>query len=982
MVIAGPGTGKTQVLAARIAYILLTTDTNPSSILALTFTESAAKNMRQRLVSMIGKTGYYVQIQTFHSFATDVINSHPEFFPLDRDSQNLSQLERYEILESLLDVLPLKALKPLNAPYFYLKDIISSLSDLKREGIPVTDFQEIVAAEKSLFEQEEEALTKTQHQQQEKKLAKNLELAVVYEAYQAQLLERRRFDFDDMITLVMNAFKEHEDLVLEYQERLLYFLIDEYQDTNAAQNQMVDELAQFWGEMANIFVVGDPNQAIYRFQGASLENVIGFTRHYQSAQVIRLETGYRSPQKIYDAAADLITQNQTTESKQLLQTQALESVKGTGQPITLFSAPSQTLETIYLACRIRDLLKAGVEPDQIAVLYRTNADAIEIADALSRWGIAFDIDGGNNVLNTEHIRQLLCLFQVIHSIRMGTEDGLLFEVMQYEWVGLDSLMVMKAARAASRAKLSLYELILKGYETFSTHDTQHSLPLEFAALETFITSLNQWSMRDAQLLFPAWFELIINESGFLPWVMKQPNSIVLLNGVNSLFREVKALAGGKRGFQLAAFLAAIKTLDEHNLAITLEDLNISKGAVRLSTVHKAKGQEWRHVFLMRCVDGKWGNGKNRDLISLPQGILKNSDLSQKERNEDDRRLFYVAMTRAIEGLTISFPETIISENRTKSVMGSVFIEEIKKHTELDTSPCASEILTKADEYLAQLLQPAPTRDSKEQEKVFFRELLSKFSLSVSALNAYLKSPKDFVTQYLLKVPTATSPLMAFGTAVHSALEQWFKAWQKTGGKPSVDVLLAWFEERLAKEPLTEHDYEARLARGKEVLTHYFATLAALTQQPLYIERFFGGHWGKAMLDDISLTGRIDRVDWIDPQLKTVCVVDYKTGKPRTVGEIEATTASSELSEREQKLPESIRGGYKRQLVFYKLLTNLDRSFGPTVTDARFEFVEPDKQSGKLISRHFQISDQEVADLSALIKEVMKEIRGLEFLSQL
>lgn len=982
MVIAGPGTGKTQVLAARIAHILLSTDTNPSSVLAMTFTESAAKNMRERLISMIGKTAYYVQIHTFHSFCTEVISSHPEYFPIDRDSQPLSDLERFELFQSIVDDLPLTVLKPLNTPYFYIRDLVKSISDLKREGIDLESFRQIVAAEQTLFDQEQESLSKAERARQEKKLLKNQELSLVYEAYQQRLRETLRYDFDDMIALVVAAFKDQPELLLEYQEKLHYFLVDEYQDTNSAQNAVVDLLASFWEEAANIFVVGDPNQAIYRFQGASLENVMGFTERYPQAQVITLTTGYRSPQTIYTAASDLIAENHSGEetafSAEL--SQPLTSIKTNGLPLQLFKAPSQTLETIYIACKIKELLEQGVDPTEIAVLYRHNADALDISTTLDKWGIRYEIDGGNNVLEAEHICQLLSLFKVIESIKQGNEDGLLYEVLQYDWVGLDTLLVMKVARAASKAKLSLFELVSRGYDSFRQyHQTTEVTALEFAVLTDFVDKLTRWAARDAQLVFTAWFELVINESGFLPWVLQQENKIELLNAVNSSFREVKALTGSQRDFQLGQFLGVIATLEAHRLPIMLEDLNVTQDAVHLSTVHKAKGQEWQYVFLMRCIDRKWGNSRKRDLIPLPSGILKHTDISAKERNEDERRLFYVAITRAQTQITVTYPETIVTENRSKSALGSIFLEEIKDHLVLDESQTAQEVVDKADEHLAQMLEPATRQVSSNSEREFFRSLVKDYKLSVTALNTYLESPTRFRDECLLKVPTAKSPILSFGSAIHRSLEHWFKTWMRTNEKPSLESLLTAYEEALIKEPLLGDELDVRLAYGKEVLHSYFGRLESLEQQPLFIERMFGFGWSRTVLDDIPLTGRMDRVDWIDVGQKTVCVVDYKTGRPRTVGEIEATVASAQLSEREQSLPDSIRGKYKRQLLFYKILSELDASFIPTVTEAVFEFVEPDKQNGKIIQRRFSLPDTEVEDLKNLIREVAREIRELRFL---
>ena len=987
MVLAGPGTGKTQVLAARIANILLKTDTNPSSVLALTFTESAAKNMRERLVSMIGKTGYYVQIHTFHSFCTDVINSHPEFFPIDRDSQPLSELERFDIFQKIIDELPLKVLKPLNTPYFYLKDIVKAISDLKREGISVEEFAQIVAAEETLYQQEAEELTKTEGARRQKMIAKNLELAELYAQYQRRLRDTLRFDFDDMIALVVLAFEANEELLLEYQERLLYFLVDEYQDTNSAQNKVVDLLATYWGESANIFVVGDPNQAIYRFQGASLENVLSFTQRYPQALVVTLTTGYRSPQTIYQAAAALIKENNLPQLQLHNQTthislsKPLQSVKPDGKSLTIFKAPSQTLETIYVAQAIKGLIAQGVDPTEIAVLYRNNADSADMSLALDKWNIRYEIDGGHNVLDEDHICQLLNVFKVILSVKQSSEDGLLFEVMQYPWFSLDTLLIMKAARAASKAKVTLIELIHQGFDFFMEHHLKDSVTaLEFAQLEEFVARLETWAARDATLVFTAWFELVINDSGYLPWIMQQPNKVELLNGVNSLFREIKALSSADKNFQLSTFLTVIQTMEEHHLSITMEDLNIRQDAVRLSTVHKAKGQEWEYVFLTKCVDGKWGNGAKRELIPLPPGILKNTDLSQKERNEDERRLFYVALTRAKTAITFSYPETIITENRSKSVVASIFLEEIKDELVADTSAMAKTVIAEADEHLAKLLTPKVERPNLSAEAAYFSHLVADFRLSVTALNTYLKSPHQFMLDHLLKVPTAKPVQLSFGTAVHRALESWYSTLLKTGEHPSLQTVLFQFEEALTQEPFKSDEYQKGLEYGKVVLWRYYEEHKNDGVKPLFIERFFGFGWSRTVLDDIVLTGRIDRIDWLDMATKQVCVVDYKTGRPRTIGEIEGATVSAELSPREQSLPDGLKGAYKRQLLFYKLLTELDRSFVPTVTEGVFEFVEPDKQSGKMISRHFSLSDEEVEQLKDLIRTVMSEIRSLAFLT--
>lgn len=987
MVVAGPGTGKTQVLAARIANILLKTDTNPRSILALTFTESGAKEMRQRLVKMIGKTGYYVQINTFHAFCSQVIKLHPEYFPIDRASEPLTDLERYDIFQKIISEAEIEVIKPLNRPYFYITDIMYAISNLKREGFLPADFKKVVAAEEQQLEVEKDELKKTELAKRQRNLVKWQELTQIYDRYQKRLRSSLRYDFDDMIALVVEAFDRHELLLREYQENIHYFLVDEYQDTNSAQNKVVDHLASYWGEKANVFVVGDPNQSIYRFQGASVENVLGFVARYQAAEVITLNMGYRCPQNIYNAAAKLITQNQLTEVSGPLAkfsfTEPLKSQTKDKIDINLYQAPSQTLETIYIAEEIKKLVKQGVALEKIAVLYRHNRDANEIQETLEKWGLAYETDGGNDLLENEAIRQLLTFFQVIDDTRVAQEDERLFEVMRYEWLGLDQVLVMRVGRAAGKAKLSIFELIELGFEEFKKHDLGDAVtPTEFEQLTIFINRLREWGSLDATVVFPEWFEQVIKDSQYLEWVLNSDLKTELLIHLNSLFREVKALSQSQSGLKLAGFLAAIETMKDHGIKLNVEDLNVKKNAVHLSTVHKAKGLEWDYVFLLHCLDKKWGNNRIRELLPLPEGLLKNSDLSAKEQNEDERRLFYVALTRARKQITISSPETIITDNRTKEVIGSMFIEELRdSESELKTNLKdikAPEILKNTNDYLARLLEPAVTKKIKTSEKDFYQALVKDFKLSVTALNTYLRSPEEFVENVLLRIPRAKPEPMAFGSAIHLALEKLFKVIQDENKKPPLEIILEEFKDSLTKELMTSQNFKRRLHYGQEILAKYYEELDETQAQPLFIERFFGFGWSKTMLGDIHITGRIDRVDWLDKEKRLVKVIDYKTGKAKSANYVEGKIVSANLSEREQQLPDSVKGPYKRQLLFYKLLTDLDETFIPTVTQGEFDFVEPNA-SDKLVKRTFTLTDEDVNDLKDLIKEVMSEIRELKFL---
>jgi DNA helicase-2/ATP-dependent DNA helicase PcrA len=996
MVIAGPGTGKTQVLALRIANILKVTDARADTILALTFTEAAAKNMRQRLLEMIGKDAYYVQINTFHSFCRQVIADYPEYFPLKKDSENLPDLERNQIIEELIDEFKPENLRPLNDQYLYVNDIINSISDLKREGVSVLDFEEIVNfEEKALEELKAETKAKGKIQKAEKKFKKNKDLLLIYQEYQQKLQENLRYDYDDMINFVVNAFEENELLLREYQENLHYFLVDEYQDTNTAQNKLVNLLVSYWeerGGQADLAVVGDPNQAIYRFQGASVENVLAFTRVYPNATIITLDQAYRCPQNLYDVAMELISYNQLMSDDINLVLQ-LDSPKKDFSPIKVSVAPSQILETVYVVEEIKKLLEKGVAADQIAVLYRNNKDADDLVEALSKYQIRYKVSNGDNVLDTSEIQELLNLMQLIVDLRRADEAENLYQLMLYDWIGLDSLLVMKLARVAGQERISIYDLLQQDLDFINNRLLgQEIKEEEFTTVLALIDKLREFSKKDLSMTFNQWFEELIGSVGFgfLDFIEKQANRLELINNLNALYQEIKSLLETDKNLKLEDFLAKLAIYEEHKIKIKARDLNVDQGAVHLSTVHSAKGMEWDYVFLINFIDKKWGNQRSYKKINLPDGILRNTDLSEKEKNEDDRRLFYVALTRAKKQVWISYPETVIQNNNSSDKFPSIFLEELKEIEEKKGQQLEQvtekEIDQNAEEYLAKLLTPVETKKPSVDEKEFFADLLKDFKLSVTALNTYLRDPKEFINNNLLRIPRAKAVHMSFGTAVHAALERFYKVQKQSKKLVSLEILLADFEQALKKEVLTASDFEDRLKYGREILTGYYNYHSKNAVDVFDVERSFGGR-RNSMLGDIQLSGKIDRIDWVDRDRGLIRVVDYKTGKPKTDGAIEASspTYQKDFSEREMALPETIRGAYKRQLVFYKLLIDLDYSLNPKleVVESVFDFVEPkEKGSDKYIQRAYKITAEEVRDLKNLIKEVMQELRSLSFLELL
>jgi len=990
MVIAGPGTGKTQVLTTRIANILRQTDTEPRNILALTYTESAATNMRERLVKMIGKEGHYVQISTFHAFCSEVISTHSEYFSLSQEAQPLTELERFEILTSIIDQLDLTTLKPLNDPYHHLKDISGRISELKRENISPEQLLDLVEIEEQRLEDDLKALEKRNLQ---KKIEKNRELAQVYLSYQKLLSQKQRYDFEDMIRFVIEAFDSNDELLLEYQENLHYFLIDEYQDTNAAQNQIIDKLASYWEDKPNVFVVGDPNQSIFRFQGASVENVLAFIDKYPLAKVITLTTGYRCPQPIYDLAHQLIRQNNLTQAQDLTPNlnpirlavlkeldKKLVGKKVTDKIVELNIAPSRTAEIIQIAEKIKDLnLNKKVRLQDIAILYHDNADAEIIKEVLAKWNLDFNVQSTDDVLANEHIRQLLEFFRIINHINDDDRELNVFQVLSYKWLKTDKLKLMKLAKIATLQSLSLFECLDHGYTQITTEAKKYDLSEEdFQELQQLLEKLRNYKVEDLNLTFSEWFEFIINESGFLKYVSELDNSLEIILNLKTLFDQIKNLNQLNHDLKLDNFLSALDLMTNYHLTIKAETIKLKDDAVHLSTVHKAKGQEWEHVFVVGLEDKKWGNRRKKSSIDLPEGVVKNISLEKKDRDEDDRRLFYVALTRARNCLYLSLAKTYMSNNQEKSRPQSIFISEIENPSHIKTN----DEVSVSDELLAKLVQiPEKNLNHDQKLKDFFGAIVKNYQLTVSDLKIYLHDRQEFIEKVLLRLPTAKKPFFAFGTAIHAALEFMYAEYKKTQHFPTLQAVQENFRYHLSKEVLSSAEFSRRLKNGNEVLKKYYEENSTKEFSIWGLERKFGGFKNPIVLEDNYLiAGRVDRLDQIDEKTKQVKVIDYKTGKQKTANEIDGKVGLKDCSERELSLPESIRGHYKRQLLFYKLLVENDKNLNLTVTHGEFEFVEP-KENGKLVNRLFELKDEDVAELRKLIIQVLDEIKNLEFLNE-
>jgi DNA helicase II / ATP-dependent DNA helicase PcrA len=991
MVIAGPGTGKTQVLTLRIANILAKTDVQPSNILALTYTEAAAKNMKERLVQLVGPTAYQVVIGTFHSFAERIIQDFPEFFPLQRWSRIASEYEKLRIIRQLLDQAHWVTLRTPGSPYHYTNDILSAISELKREGITPDRYGELLAEEQQQFDAEKSELRATKLTEGERKLAKMAELQEMYRQYQQILKDLQLYDFDDLILMAVEGMKNEATLAAALQEKYQYVLIDEFQDTNTAQFEMALQLTQFWGQDANIFVVGDPHQTIFRFQGASFANIELFLQSFPEATIVQLQTGYRSPPSIYRAAHHLITASGSHHHLPEVLTafdQPLTSMSDKKNLVEIWSSSNQRCEAIGIAVRIQKLIEGGVQPDEIAVLYKKHSHAELITTELSALHIPFVTMKAPSLWESSFLNQLVTFLTLIHDIPSEPTDDAVLAVLLHPWYALDRLTLLQLSRAAYHRQTSLFELL-------------HHAPAELAKLSNFadqppLIILSQFesiqkvfnlllSMASDHVGQPIsiWFDDVLRERiGALSWILDQPNRLDLTLQLQAFLQAIKEWNLQAPKLTLTQLLEIITTHQEEGINLTAEPLEPPSAAVTLSTIHSAKGREWAHVFVLHATDGVWGNERSRSKLPLPAGILKlDTDDRKEDANADDRRLFYVALTRAQEQVVLSVPQAVLQNQRTSEKLPSQFIVELQQ------APGADEFLSQTQFDAAECgsAQPTPLKPAiagalwSEAEKNWIDKLLRSFRLSATSLDTYLRSPSEFFWYNLVKLPKIKNDTMAFGTAVHAALEQYYRTFltQKIW-LPSDDVIRT-FERSLNRELLSENDRERRRRQGIQVLQTYLAQQPATTA----IETEYSVGYGpsQVVVHDMPLTGKIDRIDKAAAP-NEVIVVDYKTGSPKTKGEVMGQTQSAEkyMSEREQALPEPLKGRYHRQLLFYKLLLDQEKTHSWKVTHGRLEFVEPTK-AGKIAPQEFALSDADVEQLKELIGQVAKEILSLKFLDE-
>jgi len=931
MVVAGPGTGKTQILTLRIANILRQTDTAPAQILALTFTESGVSSMRRRLAELAGARAYAVVINTFHGFCNDIIKDYPEDFPRIIGSRHISEVEQAEILEKLILTLPLKLLRPFGDPLLYVRPALTALNNLKREGVTVEEFKKILQASKEGLDNTPDLIhakgahkgkLKSEYQKRYRELEKNDELALIYEAYEQALATGKLYDYSDMIMEVLKTLQTNPDLLQILQEEHQYLLVDEHQDTNNAQNKVIELLANFHHQ-PNLFVVGDEKQAIFRFQGASLENFRYFKNIYPEAKLINLEDNYRSSQTILDSAHSLLP------GKTALKAQAKYQAK----PIKILAFPNPESELYFVATDIKNRIESGKAPAELAVLYRNNADVFPLARLLEKVGVPFAIESDQDLLGQIDVRKLIIIIAAVEKFGQAEQ---LSALLHLDLFNLDPLAIYQIIREAKDQKIDLIDLV-------------KSKP-ELAPVYAKLSGWRQLASNDDLLSL---MEKIVRDSGVLEQILTAGGDTGdRFASLKRFYDEVASLVESNPAATLTDLFNYLATIKKHGLLIKRAKPLARAGLVRLMTAHRAKGLEFGTVYIIGAEDGHWGGKRHRDLLKLIPAVYGLNETDDQEA--DERRLFYVALTRAKQEVIITYHQ--VSESG-RDLVPSSFIAEIKPElkAELDTT----RLHQQWEEDKAIIFAPVIKSSASLRNQEFIKELFLAQGLSVSALNNYLTCPWQYFYRNLIRLPETLSRPQLYGIAVHGALADFFnRALEKEW---SEQLLLDLFQAHLLKQPLNETDFNDLLAKGKESLAGWYT--ANYERWPRNVLTEFKIR-GVLLTEDIRLTGVLDKIEFLTDGSE-VKVVDYKTKQPMSRAAIQGETQTDD------------DGNYYRQLVFYKLLLNRYEDKKYLMQSAEIDFTEAN-QTSKYKQESFVITDEEVAELEELIKQSAGEILSLAF----
>lgn len=986
LVIAGPGTGKTQILAARIGKILTDTDALPGEILCLTYTDAGAVAMRKRLFEFIGPDAYRIHIHTFHAFCNEVIQENLEYFG-KLNLEPLSDLESAMLFRELVDEFPNDhQLKRFTGDIYYdvprLKDLFSTM---KRENWDEAFIEKAINEYIDDLPNREEFVYKRANAAKGIRvgdpkqkdidnahdLMKKLLAAVAeYQKYSAKMSARGRYDYDDMIIWVLKAFRENPEILRRYQERYHYILVDEFQDTSGSQNELLKFLLNYW-ETPNVFVVGDDDQSIFKFQGANMKNILDFANDYVATlSTVVLKHNYRSNQHILDISKALIANNAERLTRQLALDKDLRSAHSrfAGQAVhpVIREYENPNKELVDVALSIKHLVESGTPPGEIAVIYRNHSQVEDLVHYLEVKKIAVNTRRKIDILAVPFGEKIITILRYL-AMELDSPysgDNLLFEILHYDFFNIPPIEIAKASIAVSKENFSTAannqpKTSLRRYISELRPPAQPGLfdNVQHNEMKYLINNIDYLLKEAVSTTLQQLFQSVIAKMGILRFIMQQPDKGSYMQMLTNFFDFLKDESRKSPEIKLSHLLETIDLMKENGIRLELNRVIYSDNGVNFLTAHGSKGLEFEHVFLIGCDKKTWDSkGRNRG-FSYPD-TLTQAAADETAQKEEGRRLFYVAITRAKQNLAISYAG---ADKNGKEQEASQFVGEIIAETNMAIEhPIVAD--TAMMEFYATQFSEAEKPKVELLDTNYINQLLQNYTLSVTHLNNYLDCPLRFYFQCLIRVPSGKSPSATFGQAVHWALNKAFK-WLKNDDDnfPSTEQFMKefrWYMYR-NRDSFTKEEFKLRNDYGEKILPPYYEqnnlvwNKIAVTERPIKNIEVKG----------VPIKGNLDKIEFAGKQ---ATIVDYKTGKVKN--------ALKKLKAPDDEQPNG--GDYWRQAVFYKILIDNDRSNDWEATTTVFDFVEPDGDNYR--KEKVVISPEDISIVTEQITTVYQKIMAHDF----
>jgi DNA helicase-2/ATP-dependent DNA helicase PcrA len=1062
LVIAGPGTGKTQLLSVRVARILQETDTLPQNVLCLTFTESGAANMRERLTRFIGQNAYDVNIGTYHAFGGDLIRRFPEVFAETRLQSPADELTKRQMLREIVEGLSYS--NPLKQLRHHLGDLIGTISEVKRALLDAESLRAIATENntfivfansevqtlfsgigkmpgtaakalplfESLYErlvplvpeqsvhaqlgslgqlatnELREAILSAQEANSSKPLtawknkwlAKNADnqfmfagslenrrieaLASVFEQYQEGLAAHGWYDFDDMILRSIEALENNPDLRYSLHEQYLYILLDEFQDTNAAQLRLVQLLSDnpVSEGRPNVLAVGDDDQAIYAFQGAQYSNMLDFYHMYRDVKVVNLTENYRSSADILHAARNISTQIEArleTNFEDMSKELNAANPKLPKADLARREFLSDVAQYDWIAKQIKELIDNGTSPSEIAVMSPKHKQLEPLVAYLAELGVPMRYEKRENILEAPVVKQLITMSKLVialHDQNEAAANALWPEILSFEFwaVPVAELWQLswKIGDEPRENNLTWSRALLDSEQPYFKQTALFFLTLagkvETETCEQMLDYLIGTDAITTENLRSPLREFYAGKE------VQQTNTelfyttISHLTVLRSKLRDYEASSDTALTLPgLIAFVDMYEAAEERLL--NTSPYNQQADAVQLMTVFKAKGLEFEHVFLPGMQDDVWGSSSrgNSNKLTLPPNL---SPIRHAGATNDERlRILFVAVTRAKFGLHMTSFAKTYSGKQTKHLK---FLDE----QEQEDGTFRAMVLPEHAQEVLPSDHEAPTLASLELNwhqrhvqarsnadlKGLLAERLERYRLSPTHLTTFVDTeyggPEAFFFNTLLRFPTAPTANSQFGDAIHESLE-WVQHYvTEHNASPDITAVLHYFKTIMSKRKLAPAQLELEIERGEKALTAYLTARGRLFKPTDKAEHNFRNEG--VFVGDAHMAGKVDRME-IDKENRTITVIDYKTGR------------SYEKWESLGKLHR-----YRMQLYSYKLLIEGSHTYkGYKVTSGRIEFVEPDNEN-RINYLELTFKDEDVERTRQLIQAMWQCVMNLEF----